>query len=260
MIATPSVARSRHLWVKIRMAKRVADIILASIGLILCSPILLGAMLAVWLQDRHSPFYRAPRAGLNGQPFTMLKLRSMVVNADKSGVASTSSNDSRITAVGRFIRKFKLDEVSQLINVLRGDMSMVGPRPNLLREIERYTPEEKHLLSVRPGITDISSIVFADEGEILKGSENPDLDYDQLIRPWKSRLGLLYIEKRNLALDLELVFITALAILSRATALKQVARILERLGADPALREVSRREKELSPSFPPGASAISSCG
>ena len=136
--------------------KRILDFILSLIGLVLFSPILLPTIFLVWIQDWHSPFYIAPRVGKNEKPFKMLKLRSMIVNADKSGVDSTASNDKRITGVGRFIRKYKLDELSQLWNVLIGDMSLVGPRPNVKRETDLYTIEEKKLLTVRPGITDFS--------------------------------------------------------------------------------------------------------
>ena len=163
--------------------KRLIDFILALIGLILCSPVLIPVIFLVWIQDWHSPFYIAPRMGKDEVQFKMLKLRSMIINADKSGVDSTASNDKRITGVGRFIRKYKLDELSQLWNVLLGDMSLVGPRPNVKRETDLYTKEEKILLTVRPGITDFSSIVFSDEGEILKNQVDPDIAYNQLIRP-----------------------------------------------------------------------------
>ena len=117
--------------------KRFTDLIISLFGLILLSPIILPVLLIVWLQDFHNPFYVAPRVGKNEKIFKMIKLRSMKINADKSGVDSTSSNDSRITSVGRFIRKIKLDEISQLINVLFGDMSLVGPRPNV-KEKQTY--------------------------------------------------------------------------------------------------------------------------
>src|SRR3990172_2149393 len=200
------------------MTKRLFDIVASFFGLILTSQILAPVMIAVWLQDFHSPFYIAPRVGRGGRLFRMVKLRSMVVRADKTGVDSTSANDPRITSVGRFIRRYKLDELSQLWNVLKGDMSLVGPRPQVDRDVALYTDVERRLLSVQPGITDISSIVFADEGEILKDSQDPDLDYNQLIRPWKSRLGLLYIERHSIFLDLQLIGLTVLAILSRPLA------------------------------------------
>ena len=186
----------------------------------------------------------------------MIKLRSMKINADKSGVDSTSSNDSRITTVGKFIRKFKLDEISQLINVFIGDMSLVGPRPNVKRETDLYTLEEKNLLSVKPGITDFSSIVFSDEGEILKDSTDPDLDYNQLIRPWKSRLGIFYIKNRSLGLDFILIFLTVLAILNRDLALKKINNILKKLNANDVLLKIAKRNVDLIPAPPPGSDKI----
>ena len=237
------------------MIKRCFDFVLSLFGLVVISPVMLVTMYLVWRQDRRSPFYMALRAGRSGIPFKMFKLRSMIVDADKTGVSSTSSNDSRITTIGRFIRKVKLDEISQLMNVLIGDMSFVGPRPNLVGEIARYTEPEKKLLSVKPGITDISSIVFSDEGEILKDSKDPDLDYERLIRPWKSRLGILYIEHQSLLLDLKLILLTAVAIVSKANALKGINKILIGLNADPQLIEVCLRRKALFPFPPPGAAA-----
>ena len=155
------------------MVKRLMDITAAAAGLLILSPILITVAFIVYLQDFHNPLYIAPRVGKQRKMFNMVKLRSMIVAADKSGVDSTSSDDKRITWIGRFIRKIKLDEITQLWNVLIGDMSLVGPRPNVERDVAIYTEEELHLLDVRPGITDFSSIVFSDEGDILKGSLNP---------------------------------------------------------------------------------------
>ena len=132
------------------------------------APVIFCFSFAVFLQDFHSPFYVAKRIGKDEKPFNMIKLRSMIINADQTGVASTSNDDKRITKVGHLIRRFKLDELVQLFNVLRGDMSLVGPRPNVKVETDLYSPEEKRLLTVRPGITDFSSIVFSDEGVILE--------------------------------------------------------------------------------------------
>ena len=172
--------------------KRLFDIFASAVGLLVFAPILLAVMFLVWWQDRRSPFYIAPRVGKDMRPFKMVKLRSMIANADASGVDSTSADDERITPVGHFIRRYKLDEVTQLWNVFKGDMSLVGPRPNVKRETDLYTDEEKRLLSVRPGITDFASIVFADESEILEGREDHDLAYNQLIRPYKSVRAILY--------------------------------------------------------------------
>ena len=170
------------------------------------APILIPVIILIWIQDFKNPFYIAPRVGLNGKLFKMIKLRSMIINADSSGVDSTSNNDTRITIVGKFIRKFKLDELSQIYNVLIGDMSFVGPRPNVKNETDLYTNEEKVLITVKPGITDFSSIVFSDEGEILSNSVDPNIDYNQLIRPGKSMLGIFYVNNNNLILDIKLIF------------------------------------------------------
>jgi lipopolysaccharide/colanic/teichoic acid biosynthesis glycosyltransferase len=227
--------------------KRLLDIIASASGLLLLSPILLGFMFSVWKQDRHSPFYRGRRVGLNGKEFHMLKLRSMRINADKSGVSSTSSDDDRITAVGHKIRRYKLDELTQLWNVLRGDMSLVGPRPQINSDVEHYSDEDNALLSVRPGITDFASIVFSDEGAILAGSENTDLDYSCLIRPWKIRLGLVYVQNTSLWLDLRLIIATAIAILDKKRALKIVNTLLTDLQVEPELITVANRKSPLIP-------------
>ena len=236
--------------------KRLMDILASFFGLLLTSPILLTFMFLVWRQDRHSPFYIAPRMGKNEQPFQMVKLRSMIKNADKSGVDSTAADDMRITRVGHLIRKFKLDELTQLMNVLKGDMSLVGPRPNVQRETDLYTSEEKRLLLVRPGITDFSSIVFSDEGDILAGQDDPDIAYNQLIRPGKSRLGLFYIENKSFGVDIQLIWFTVLAILSREKALRSVSSLLAKLGADTELVQLASRTQPLVATPPPGATNI----
>jgi lipopolysaccharide/colanic/teichoic acid biosynthesis glycosyltransferase len=236
--------------------KRLFDIVIAAVGLVLASPVLLPVMFLIWWQDKFSPFYIAPRVGKNERSFQMVKLRSMIKNADRSGVDSTSAQDNRITRVGHFVRRYKLDEVTQLWNVLKGDMSLVGPRPNVKRETDLYTREEKKLLTVRPGITDFASIVFSDEGEILAGKPDPDIAYNQLIRPGKSRLGLFYIERSNLWLDIRLIWLTVVAALSRPAALRGVVGVLESLAAPVDLVELARREKALVPAPPPGATMI----
>lgn len=238
------------------MAKRLLDVAVALIGLVLAAPLLLLVMFLVWLHDHHSPFYIAPRVGRDGQLFRMVKLRSMRIGADHSGVDSTSAGDNRITAVGQFIRRYKLDEVMQLWNVLKGQMSLVGPRPNVERETRLYTQEELKLLSVKPGITDYASIVFADEGEILREEADADLAYNQLIRPWKSRLGLFYIDRATLFLDIRLVILTGLAMVSRPRALRAVAQDLRRRGAAQDLARISLRQERLVPEPPPGATVI----
>ena len=236
--------------------KRLVDFVLALVGLLAAAPVLLPVMFLVWRQDCYSPFYIAPRVGKDGRIFHMVKLRSMIVNSDRSGVDSTSAVDPRITPVGHFIRRFKLDELTQLWNVLKGDMSLVGPRPNVKRGTDLYTSEEKILLTVKPGVTDFSSIVFSDEGDILKDESDPDLAYDQLIRPWKSRLGILYVERRSFLLDVQLIILTAVAIVNRRAALDRVQAILRRMGADEVLARVSGRREKLVPCPPPGMTEI----
>jgi lipopolysaccharide/colanic/teichoic acid biosynthesis glycosyltransferase len=238
------------------MLKRLLDFVVALIGLTISSIIIVPVAILVCLQDFKSPFYMGPRVARGGGTFKMAKLRSMVVKADKSGVDSTASNDPRITPIGKFIRSYKLDELTQLWNVLWGDMSLVGPRPNVERDTRLYTEQEKKLLTVRPGITDYSSIVFSDEGEILKGRPDPDLSYNQIIRPYKSRLGIFYIENRTLWLDLKLIALTAVAIVSRATALRGVVSDLRQRGAPADLIAVAARTAPLQPAPPPGATDI----
>tara|TARA_B100000900_G_C20597394_1_gene723992 strand:+ start:2253 stop:2987 length:735 start_codon:yes stop_codon:yes gene_type:complete len=238
------------------MLKRTVDIFFSVLGLTFLSPILIIVALIVFLQDFHNPFYIAPRVGKNRKVFKMVKLRSMIVSADKSGVDSTSSDDSRITWIGKFIRKLKLDELTQLWNVVLGDMSLVGPRPNVERDVNLYTPEEFHLLDVRPGITDYSSIIFSDEGNILVGSEDPDLKYNQLIRPWKSRLGLFYIKDQNFFTDLILIILTVFSALSKKRTLLLLSKILKSRGADEKIIKISLRNAELIPYPPPGSKEV----
>jgi lipopolysaccharide/colanic/teichoic acid biosynthesis glycosyltransferase len=236
--------------------KRLLDVVASAGGLLFFAPVLWVFIVLIWLQDRAFPFYIAVRVGRKGKPFRMVKLRSMIVGADRSGVDSTAAEDQRITWVGRIIRKYKLDELSQLWNVLRGDMSLVGPRPNVPREVALYTGEERRLLGVRPGITDFSSIVFSDEGEVLAGSDDPDLKYHQIIRPWKSRLGLLYVERRTFFVDLRIIWLTVVAIFSRERALNGLQRVLARVGADAQLRDAASRRKPLRAYPPPGAEDV----
>jgi len=220
------------------------------------APVILPVMFLVWRQDGFSPFYVAPRVGAGGTGFQMVKLRSMVKNADKAGVDSTSASDQRITPVGHFVRRYKLDEITQFWNVLKGDMSVVGPRPNVKRETDLYTPVERRLLEVRPGITDFASIVFSDEGDILKDQADPDIAYNQLIRPGKSKLGLFYVDHRSFWVDVQLCCYTAVAIVSRASALEKVSRLLAGLGAPDSLIAIASRATPLVPTPPPGATRI----
>jgi lipopolysaccharide/colanic/teichoic acid biosynthesis glycosyltransferase len=236
-----------------RKSKRLLDIAVAAASFPFAIVFGFPFALAVWLEDRHGPIYAGPRVGKNWRPFRQFKIRSMVANAEQSGVESTSANDPRITRVGHAIRRMKVDELPQLLNVLVGDMSLVGPRPNCLRECLMYSDAEKRILDVKPGITDISSIVFSDEQHILAAATtDPDLAYHQLVRPWKSRFCLLYLEKQSLRLDVELILTTFLALFSRKLALRVLQPMLRRLGADDQLLRTARREVMLTPYPPPG--------
>ena len=236
--------------------KRLFDVSVAVGVLVALSPLLVAVSIAIWLQDRRSPFYIADRVGRDLEPFRMIKFRSMVVNADNTGVDSTGASDARITAVGRFVRKTKLDEVPQMWNVIKGEMSLVGPRPNVGREVDLYTVEERRLLSVRPGITDVASIVFADEGDILEDKDDPDIAYNQLIRPGKSRLGLFYIDHRSVRTDLQLLRLTVDNSMNRRKALDSCASMLGRKGASEDLIRLAKRQDPLVPQPPPGSTEI----
>lgn len=228
------------------MMKRALDIIASAAGLALFSLPLAVILALVWSQDRKSPLYFGERAGRGGRPFRMVKVRSMVVNADRTGVESTGADDARITPLGRFVRRYKLDELPQLWNVIVGDMSLVGPRPNTIKAVASYTNVERGLLAARPGITDLSSIIFSDEGEIIKDAADPDAAYDRLIRPWKSELGLLYVQHAGLALDLKLIWLTIVAIMDKPGALRRIVPIVRQLGASDRLVEICRRDRDLA--------------
>lgn len=194
------------------MLKRLFDASFAAAGLIFLSPLFLAAALWVKLGSHGPVFYRGARVGLNGRPFRIIKFRTMVENADKIGGPSTSADDTRVTRVGALLRRYKLDELPQLINVLAGDMSFVGPRPEVPSEVAEYDENARRLLGVRPGITDYSSIKFRNEGEILKGHSDPHKAYKELIQPEKIRLGLQYVDHHDLLVDVKLIFMTLRAI------------------------------------------------
>ena len=236
--------------------KRWFDFLAALAGLTLLAVPLALVALAIWIEDRQSPFFCGQRVARGGGDFRMVKFRTMVPNAWKSGVNSTAAGDRRITCAGALLRKAKLDELPQLWNVLKGDMSLVGPRPQVRTDANLYTSEERKMLLIRPGITDLASIVFADEGEILSGSADPDLLYNQIIRPWKSRLALLYSDRRSLFIDLKILFLTLLSAVSRERALQGVQAILKTWGADPLLLSMTSRTTTLAPWPAPGASEI----
>jgi len=194
--------------------KRAFDFSVASVALLVLSPFVTAIAIAVKLDSEGPVFYRARRAGLHGSPFTMLKFRTMLPDAEKLGGPSTSSDDPRLTRIGKRLRKYKLDELPQLFNVLRGQMSLVGPRPEVLSEVATYSADELQILSLRPGMTDWASLRFSNEGEILKGSADPHAAYLQKIRPEKVNLGLLYVRERSFFVDLKIIARTLKAILS----------------------------------------------
>jgi lipopolysaccharide/colanic/teichoic acid biosynthesis glycosyltransferase len=197
------------------LVKRAFDLGSALGGLALLSPVL--ALVALWIRsDSPGPvLYRAPRVGRDGVPFRMLKFRTMRVDADQQGGSSTPDDDPRVTRAGRTLRRLKLDELPQLLNVVRGEMSLVGPRPQVRWAVDLYTAEEREVLSVRPGITDYASLHFPGEGEILRGSTDPDRDYMEKIHPEKMRLSLEYVRDRSFGLDLKLIFQTLAAVLKQ---------------------------------------------
>jgi len=190
-------------------AKRIADFGVATVGLVTLSPLLAVLALAVRVSSPGPILYKGLRAGKGGKPFHIYKFRSMHVGADK-GAGTTSRNDPRVTRVGALLRRFKLDELPQLLNVLKGDMSFVGPRPQVAGEVANYTEEERQLLTVRPGITDWASLRFHNEGEILRGHPDPDRAYAELIRPEKMRLGLQYVRSATLKDDLSILVQTVM--------------------------------------------------
>jgi lipopolysaccharide/colanic/teichoic acid biosynthesis glycosyltransferase len=221
--------------------KRVLDISVSAAGLLILSPVLIVVCFLIWIEDRNTPFYVAPRAGRGNKPFQMYKLRTMRVGADKTGVTSTSASDSRITKTGAIIRRFKLDEIPQLVNVFLGNMSLVGPRPQVLSATAEYTEFEMKLLEVRPGITDYASIVFADEGEILAQHDDPGAAYERIIRPIKSRLGVFYVTNHSFTDDIRLIWLTVRSSVGRPKALASVSELLRSRGAEPELVQAALR-------------------
>ncbi|MBI2483942.1 sugar transferase [Candidatus Uhrbacteria bacterium] len=189
--------------------KRLFDIAFSCIGLIVISPVLIACAAAIKLVDSGPVFYRGVRIGMAGKPFRMFKFRSMVVNADKIGGPSTAGDDARLTRIGTFLRKWKLDELPQLIDVLRGTMSFVGPRPEVPYYIDLLTREEKEIiLSVRPGITDYASLWNFDEAQILRGSTDPEKTYQEKIWPEKKRLQIKYVKEKSLLTDISIILQT----------------------------------------------------
>lgn len=218
------------------MLKRSFDLVIALPGSLISAPVVLLLMLMIWCYDRESPLYIPQRVGFRGKLFPVYKLRTMIVDADKTGVDTTTKGDHRLLPFGETLRRYKLDELPQFWNVLAGSMSLVGPRPNVAREVSKYSQEELRLLSIKPGLTDLSSIVFSDLAERIAGSADANQAYDTMIRPTKSKLALFYVDHGNVLMDFVIVVATAVSIVNRPLAVRMVYRLLVRYGAPADLR------------------------
>jgi len=197
------------------LLKRSFDLFSSFVSLIILSPLLIGIALLIKIHDGGPVFYRGVRVGRYGKPFKIYKFRTMVVNAEKLGGPSTADDDPRITKIGRYLRKFKLDELPQLINVLKGEMSIVGPRPEVQHYVDMFTEEEKQILNVPPGITDWASLWDSDEGALLAGSDDPEKVYMEQIRPTKLQLQLKYVKDTSFLTDIKIILLTLYAIVTK---------------------------------------------
>ena len=195
--------------------KRALDVIVAGVGLILLGPLFAVAAVLIKADSPGPVFFRQERIGRGFRPFQIYKFRTMVKDAPRKGGVLTVSGDSRITRIGEMLRQTKIDEVPQLINILRGDMSLVGPRPEVRQYVELFREQYETILAVRPGLTDLASIKYRDESAILARSENPEQEYIKGILPDKLRLGEEYVRRSSLVLDLTLIFKTILALIPR---------------------------------------------
>ena len=196
--------------------KRLFDFVASSFGLILLTPIFVLVALWIKLDSRGAIFFRQERVGFQGDLFRIHKFRTMVLDAEKKGKQITVGADSRITTVGRFLRKYKLDELPQLIDVVVGDMSLVGPRPEVSKYIDCYTDEEKHdVLSVKPGITDNAAIEFRDESELLASAKDPEAAYINEVLPKKIALYRKYVRERSFFGDVAIIFKTIFLIIKK---------------------------------------------
>lgn len=192
---------------------RFFDILFSFLGLVVLSPVFCVLYVAICAESRGGGFYRQCRVGKGGKDFYLIKFRSMRTGSDKKGLLTVGGRDPRVTRVGYFIRKYKLDELPQLINVLKGDMSLVGPRPEVRKYVDYYTPEQMRVLSVRPGITDYASIEYMDENDILAKAGDPDKVYVEKIMPDKIRYNMKYISNRSLREYFRIIFLTVYKII-----------------------------------------------
>ncbi len=193
--------------------KRLFDIIFSFLGLLILSPLFLLVAIIICIDSKGGVFYRQMRVGCGNQDFYIFKFRTMQTGSDKLGLLTVGGRDPRITRVGYYLRKYKLDELPQLINVLIGDMSFVGPRPEVRKYVNLYTAEQMKVLGIRPGITDYASIAYSNENEILEKSENPEEMYIQTIMPEKLTLNQKYIVSASFMTDIKLIFMTIIKIL-----------------------------------------------
>jgi len=195
------------------MIKRILDTVLALVGLVIGAPLFLFIALVITLSSPGPVLYNGIRIGKGGKPFHMHKFRSMVQHADSKGGPSTAGDDPRLTKMGKFLKKFQLDELPQLFNILKGEMSLVGPRPEVPFYVDMMTKEEKSLiLSVRPGMTDWASLWNFHEGKVLEGSDDPEKAYQEKIRPEKIRLQIKYVKEQNLLVDFKIILQTLLKV------------------------------------------------
>lgn len=188
--------------------KRAFDIVASFCGIIIISIILIIVSIAIKLDSKGPILFLQKRVGKNGEPFYIYKFRTMITDAEKFGKQITVGRDSRITKIGTFLRAYKIDELPQLFNVFKGDMSLVGPRPEVPRYVELYSEEERHVLDVRPGITDLASLRYKDENDILGKVENPEEYYINIIMKDKLKLNLEYVKKNNIIFDISLIIKT----------------------------------------------------
>jgi lipopolysaccharide/colanic/teichoic acid biosynthesis glycosyltransferase len=193
--------------------KRVFDIVFAAIVLLFCLPVLVAIAFVIKLAAPGPVLYRGIRVGRNGKLFAMLKFRTMVADAESRGGSATAADDPRLTPIGKFLRCYKLDELPQLLNVLKGDMSLVGPRPEVQKYVDLFSREERAILSLRPGITDWASVWNSNEAAVLEGSRDPEKTYEELIRPTKIALQLVYVRNHSLLTDLKILLHTALKLI-----------------------------------------------
>ena len=203
-------------------SKRAFDVACSAAGIVALSPLLLLVSILIVAQDGGSPIFAQGRVGRFGKPFRMFKFRSMVRDAERRGLQLTVGSDPRITRVGHWLRKLKLDELPQLFNVLRGDMSLVGPRPEVPVYVDKYTPEQRRVLSLTPGITDPASIAYANESELLAKSADPEHTYVHVIVPDKIRLNLEYAEHATVWSDLLVIFGTLRKVAAPAARMEAV--------------------------------------